>query len=161
MQTSSAQPVTLGMNRQDRTWTYVLFCGGGALLFLLAPLLADWLRSFPIVPFKPALEWVGSFDQIWAWVARPVVGALLGAVAAVLIIADEHLLEVGHDAVVIVHDKDRRRVAREQIVAIHLDGKKVIIEGTEGRTLFDKSVEAKRDDVRAAFRDRGYPFETE
>lgn len=151
----------LGMNRQDRVWTYVLFCGGGALLFLFAPLLAEWLRSVPIVPFKEALEWVGSLDQPWAWFARPAAGAVLGAVFAMVVIADEHLLEVRSDSVVIVHDKDRRRVARDQIEAIHLDGKKVIIEGAGGRTVFDQSVEAKRDEVRAAFSERGYPFETE
>lgn len=160
----STQPspgtVDLGMNRSDRIWTYVLLGGGGLLLFLLAPTLSTWLASVPIVPFKGVLEWIGSFDQTWAWIVRPAVGLLIGLGVAVIAIADEHHLLVGYESVVIVHDQDRRTLRRDQIVGVHLDGKKVMIDGDHGRVLFDRQVEAKRDDIRAAFVDRGYPWES-
>ncbi|WP_018155153.1 YqeB family protein [Demetria terragena] len=156
-----ADGIDLGQSKADRAWTYVIFGGGGLLVLLVAPLLSDWLASIPVVPFKGVLEWVGSFDQTWAWIARPVMGLILGLVVAVLAVADERHLIVSHDTVVIVHDQDRRTLRRDQIVGIHRDGKKVTIDGDSGRVLFDHRVEAPKDAVRAAFVDRGYPYESD
>ncbi|MBM7515064.1 YqeB family protein [Nocardioides nitrophenolicus] len=151
----------LGSTREDKIWTYALLGSGGVLLLTLGPLLAQWLADVPFVPFKDLLRWVGELDQPWAWVARPAVGLLAGLVGAFLVLVDEWRLEVHDDAIVVVHDRDRRRLAREAVVGVHLDGRKVVIEGTDGRRLFDKRVEAKRDVVIAAFRERGYPIESE
>lgn len=152
--------VELGFTRSDRIWAYAMFGGGGLLVFLLAPVLSSWLAAIPIVPFKGVLEWVASFDQPWAWVVRPAVGLLIGLGVAFLAIVDEHRLVVGSDSVVVLHDKDRRTLRRDQIVGVHLEGKKVVIDGTQGRVLFNRQVEAKRDKIRAAFLDHGYPWES-
>lgn len=154
-------PTTLGMTREDVRWTYALLGGGGLLLLLLGPLVATWLAGVPFVPFSDALRWVGDFDQPWAWVVRPLLGLLLGLGAAFLVVVDEWRLEVHDDHVTVVHDEDRRRLERAAIVGIHLDGKKVVIDGEGGRVLFERSVEAKRAAVREAFVSRGYPFENE
>lgn len=148
------------MTKADRLWTYAIFGGGGLVLLLLAPLLSNWLASVPIVPFKGALEWVGSFDQTWAWFARPAIGLAAGLVLAVMVIADERHLVVGSDSVVVIHDEDRRVLRRDQIVGVHLEGKKIIIDGDHGRVLFHHHVEARRDEIRAAFVDQSYPWES-
>lgn len=151
----------LGSTREDKIWTYLLFAVGGTLVLTVGPPLARWLADVPFVPFKDPLRWVGGFDEPWAWAARAAIGAAVGLVAAFLVLVDEWRLEVHDDAVVVVHDRDRRRLAREAVVGVHLDGKKVIIDGTEGRRLFEKAVEAKRERVVAAFSSRGYPLESE
>ena len=151
----------LGSTRADRIWTYVLLGSGGVLLLTLGPLVAAWLAEVPFVPFQDLLHRVGDLDQPWAWVARPVIGLLGGLAGAFLVLADEWRLEVHDDAVVVVHDRDRRRLVRDAVIGIHLEGRKVVIEGTDGRRLFDKPVEAKRERIKSAFAVRGYPLETE
>lgn len=157
----SVEPPTtvLGHTRGDKIATTVLFGAGGLVLFLLAPLLAGWLSDVPVVPFKGPLEWIGSFDQPWAWVARPAIGLVVGVVAAVLILADQYRLEVGDEAVVVHHGEDARKIARDQVAAVYRDRKKVVIDGTDGRRLFEHEVEARRDQVAQAFTRHGYPWE--
>ncbi|WP_377322885.1 hypothetical protein ACFJIY_25560 [Pimelobacter simplex] len=151
----------LGSTREDKIWTYALFAVGGVLLLTVGPLLARWLADVPFIPFKDVVRWVGDFDQPWAWVARPAIGLVAGLVVAFVVLVDEWRLEVHDDAIVVVHDRDRRRLVRETILGIHFEGKKVVIEGTDGRRLFDKPVEAKRTVVKEAFASRGYPLESE
>ncbi|WGX99364.1 hypothetical protein [Nocardioides sp. L-11A] len=151
----------LGSSREDKIWTYAICAAGGILILTLGPLLARWLADVPFVPFKEPLRWVGGFDQPWAWAARVALGLVAGLVVALLTLVDEWHLEVHDDAVVVVHDQDRRRLPREAIVGIHLEGKKIVIDGTDGRRLFEKPVEAGRERVKLAFASRGYPLETE
>ncbi|WP_229054699.1 hypothetical protein [Aeromicrobium sp. Leaf350] len=151
----------LGSSREDTVWTYVLLGGGGALVLLLAPLLAAWLADVPFIPFSEPLRWVGDFDEPWQWVVRGVVGLVLGLVLAAVELESQYSLEVHDDRVVVVHGQDRRTLTRDQVVGIHRDRKKVVIDGTQGRRLFEETVEAKREAVRRAFVDRGYPYESE
>ncbi len=150
---------TLGLSRADKIGTAAVFGAGGLAIFLLAPSLATWLADVPFVPFKGPLEWVGSFDQPWAWVARPVIGLLLGVVVAVVVLADAYRLEVSDERIVVRHGEDGRSIARDKVAAVYLDGKKIVIDGTDGRRLFDKEVDAGRGQVADAFRRHGYPWE--
>lgn len=152
---------TLGPTSADQVWTFVVLAGGGAVILALGPLLAAWLSDVPWIPFSDALRWVGEFDSPLAWAVRIAGGAAAGAVLAVIDIEESWRLEVYDDRVVSVRGKDRRHLAKGSIVGIHLDRKKVVIDGTDGRVLFDEKIDAPRERVRTAFRDRGYPLETE
>ncbi len=154
-------PAHLGSERDDVIWTYVLLGAGGAAVLLLAPLAANWLAGVPFIPFSEPLRWVGDFDAPWQWLLRGALGLAIGLVGAAVVLESEHHLEVHDDRLVVQHGKDRRTLERDQVVGIHRDGKKVVIDGTHGRRLFDHPVEAKRDAVRSAFVDRGWPYESE
>lgn len=151
----------LGSSRSDAAWTYVLLAGGGAVALSLLPLLSALLGDLSFLPFQDLIERVGSMDGWLGWLLRPAIGLVVGAVAAAFVLDDEWRLEVGDDALVIVHRRDRRRVARAEVVGVHLDGRKVVVEGTAGRVLHEERNEAPRDRVLAAFRTRGYPLESE
>lgn len=156
---TTPEPTALGYSREDTAWTVAIFATVGLLVFLLAPLLATWLADVPIVPFKGVLEWIGSFDQTWAWFARPAIGLVIGAVIAFVVVADAYRLEVGDEAIVVHHGDDKRRIDRTQVAAVYRDRKKVVIDGRDGRRLFEEEVESGRDAVAAAFRKHGYPWE--
>lgn len=149
----------LGLTGSDKTWVYALSVGGGFLLGLLAPWLADLLREVPFVPFKPALEWIGDVTQWWAWIARPAGGLALGLLAALVIIDEEYILEISDDEIIVLRGDNRRHLPKAKVVGVHRDGKRIIIDGEHGRVLFDKSVEASRDKVAQAFTAHGYPWE--
>lgn len=147
----------LGMSTADRAWTFVIFGGGGAVLLAALP----WLLDLPFIPFRDVADWLSSFDQWWAPVLRTGLGLVAGLVIAVLVVVDEYRLEVGDEEIVVIHDKDRRILRRDQVVGIHRDGKRVTIDGTEGRTLFEQTVEAPRDLVREVFLARQWPWESD
>lgn len=151
----------LGMSRADKVWTFVVLGAGGALLVGALPWLLDWLGSVPFIPFKGVADWMTGFDQWWAPLARIGGGLLVGLVLALLTVWDEYRLEVGSLDIVVVHGDDRRTLRRDQVVGIHRDGKKVTIDGEHGRVLFDQKLEAKREDVRAAFLAREWPWESD
>ncbi|QMW66368.1 hypothetical protein H4N58_19945 [Mumia sp. ZJ1417] len=154
-----APTTTLGYTRNDKIGTAVVFGGAGLAIFLLAPLLAAWLADVPLVPFRGPLEWVGSFDQPWAWVARPTVGLVVGLVLAAVVVADAYRLDVSDEQIVVQHGDDRRTIAHAQVAAVYTDRKKVVIDGTDGRRLFEQDVEAGRGQVAEAFTRHGYPWE--
>lgn len=154
------EPAELGFTRADLMWMMGIFGVLAAGLLGAAPWIARWLRDIPAVPFHEVLDRIGEFDQPWAHVARPALGLLIGVIAAVLIVATAHKFEVHDDHLVIRRGDDRRSIARSDIVGIYREGKKVVIDGTEGRRIFEDEVEAKADQVRDAFVQRGYPYES-
>ena len=156
-----APPTVLGMTREDKVWLFGLLGGGGLLLLLALPWLVRLLTELPFIPFAGPLRWLGSFDDPWAWVLRPLLGLVLGSVIAGVVVAREYRLEVADDSVVVVRGEDRRRMAKDGIVGVYRERKKVVIHGTGGRVLFDGEVEAPKDAVREAFVARGYPWESE
>ncbi|KQP26688.1 MULTISPECIES: hypothetical protein [unclassified Aeromicrobium] len=150
----------LRMTDTDRVWTFVLLGGGGGALLLVLPWLLDLVSGFPLVPFEAVAEWVAGFDEPWAWAARLAVGGLLGSALAAFAIADEHRILLGDDQLVVVHGSDQRILRREQVVGVHRDGKRLVIDGDHGRVLFDETLEAPRDQVREAFLAHAYPWES-
>ncbi|EFQ82764.1 hypothetical protein HMPREF0063_11973 [Aeromicrobium marinum DSM 15272] len=157
---SSQDHDVLGMSREDRRWTVVLLGAGGAVLLAILPWVLDLLSGVPLVPFREVGNWVSSFDQPWAAAARVGVGLLAGVALALVTIWDEHRIEVHDDTLVLVHGDDRRTLRRDQVLGIHRDGKKVVVDGEGGRVLFARPLEAKRDRVREVFLARGWPWES-
>ena len=152
--------VELGYTREDLFWMMGIFSVLAAGLLGAAPWIARWLRDIPGVPFHEVLDRIGGFDQPWAHVARPALGLLLGVVAALVIVATAHRLEVYDDHLVIRRGDSRRAIARADIVGIYREGKKIVIDGKAGRRIFADEVEAKAPQVRQAFVERGYPYES-
>lgn len=149
------------MSTSDRIWTFTVFGGAGALLLAALPWLLDLLGGFPFIPFRDVADWLSAFDQWWAPVLRIGLGLLAGLALAVFAVVDEHRLEVGDEEIVVIHDRDRRTLRRDQVVGIHRDGKLVTIDGTEGRTLFQHTLEVPRARVREVFLARGWPWESD
>lgn len=150
----------LASSASDRVWTCALLAGGAAVLLGVLPLVADALAGLPFVPFSDAVQWVGDLDEWWGWIVRPVAGLVIGGVAAAVVLDDEWRLEVADDALVVLHGRDRRRIPREEVVGIHLDRRKVVIDG-RGRRLLEERVEAPRAEILRVLAARGYPIESE
>lgn len=129
------------------------------LLLLAVPWLADLVRDLEFIPFRSVIHWLADLTQWWAWLARPLLGLVAGLIVAVVILADETVVLVGDDGIRITRGSDTRVLAREQIVGARLERKKLIIDGTHGRTLLDRQVEAPAGRIAEAFRHRDYPWE--
>lgn len=150
----------LGMTGADTAFLAVLGAVLGAGAAALLPIAARWVEERG-VPFPGILQLLASFDSDWLVWGRPVIGLVVGVIAALLISRAEPVLHVSDEGVLVEKGDSRRRIRREDVAGVYRDGKKLVIETEQGRRLYDGDVEGKRDLVRATFVDRGYPWENE
>ncbi len=150
----------LGMTRGDTIFLAVLGAVLGAVAAVLLPIAAGWAQDRG-VPFPGPLQLLASFDSDWLVWGRPVIGLVVGVVAALLIAHSEPVLTVSAEGVLIEKGDSRRRIQRTDVAGVYRDGKQLIIETPQGRRLYEGSVEGSRAQVRAAFVDRGYPWEND
>lgn len=152
--------MTLGMTGSDTVFLAVIgaFLGAGAAAVL--PVAARWVEERG-VPFPGILQLLASFESDWLVWGRPVIGLAVGVVAAVLIAHHEPQITVSQDSVLITRGDSRRRIQRADVAGVYRDGKTLVIETEQGRRLYEGGVEGKREEVRSAFVERGYPWENE
>ncbi len=148
------------MTGGDTAFLVVIGAALGAGVAALLPVAARWVEERG-VPFPGILQLLASFDSDWLVWGRPVIGLVVGVVAALLITHSEPALTVSTDSVLVEKGDSRRRIKREDVAGVYRDGKKLVIETEQGRRLYEGGVEGRRDLVRAAFVDRGYPWENE
>jgi hypothetical protein len=149
-----------GFDREGTLWVLSLFAIGGVALGALLPLLASWAADVPWVPFRGPLELLGSFDERWLVWGRPALGLLGGLGFGIWIIVDSPVLEVGHDLIQVRRRGQVDRVIeRSKVDAVYPRGSRIIVETSSGRKLFEGDIEGDRSAIRAAFVDRGYPWE--
>ncbi|WP_231444231.1 hypothetical protein [Brevibacterium zhoupengii] len=128
---------------------------GVALGFFL-PALGSFAARFPI-PFGDVVEKLSQFDQAWVVIARPFIGAVLGAIAAVVITVSTTPLRVGDDEILIGRDDDQPlRISRSSFSTAYYDGGKLTILTAGGHQAYKGDVEGKKDKVAEAFTSRGY-----
>lgn len=132
----------------------------GAMAAGLLPILAHWAQGRGW-PFPGPVRFLASFDSAWLVWGRPAIGAVVGLVAAVLVVGLSPVLYIDTDGIEVEKGNDRRRIAREQVGGVYQERGKVVIVAKEGRILFQGDVEGGRDAVRAAFVQRGYPWESD
>lgn len=159
-QPAGQEPVRLGMTGGDAAFLAVLGAALGAGAAALLPIAARWVEERG-VPFPGILQLLASFDSDWLVWGRPVIGLVVGLITALVIVHSEPVLHVADDSVLVEKGDSRRRIKRADVAGVYRDGKKLVIETEQGRRLYEGEVEGKRDLVRAAFVDRGYPWENE
>lgn len=149
-----------GFDRSGRLWVLVLFGLGGAALGALLPLVANWVSRLPWVPFQGPLELLGSFDQPWLTVGRPLIGLAAGLAFAVWIILDSPVLDF-HDEEIHVRRRGavERVIQRSKVDSVYRRGSKIVIETAHGRKLFEDEIEGEKDAIRSAFLRYGFPWE--
>lgn len=130
--------------------------GGG--LGLALPHLAELLADLPWAPFQGPARLVASWNSGWVVIAAPLVGALLGLVVTVLAYVEALLVTVSDAEVTLRKDDDERRFTRDEVTAVFLDGKELVLLGAGSRELARDAHESTADRMAAAFRAHGWPW---
>jgi hypothetical protein len=153
-----ADATELGFSLGDRL---VLIIGGaalGAVLGFFLPPLAGWLISLRWVPEHGALRLVDSWDGPLAPLLLGGAGLLLGLVLAGLAIVTTMHVTVTDESIRIRKDDKKRTIARAEVDAVFVDGKKLVVLDRESRQLLRETSEAKAADIARAFTAHGYPW---
>lgn len=133
----------------------------GLLLGLLIRPVADWATTLAWVPMQGPLELIASADHAWVGWLLPVLGLGAGLAIAAVIMHDSPVLHVGAETVRVEQKGQERTIRRPEIATIYRDGSALVLETTQGRTLFRGEVEGGKAAVREAFTSRGYPWDAE
>lgn len=152
---------TLGMTRGDRIFVLVAFPLVGAGIGAALPYLWRWMEDAPWVPWRGPISTLMTLDEGWQSLLRIAILAVLGLVAAVIVVAADTSVSIGAHDLVITKDGNSRTYRRDQIAGVYLDGKKLVIETAEGRRLLDAAVDGARTKAGSAFKQFGYPWEND
>ncbi|MDN5877645.1 MAG: hypothetical protein L0H69_13330 [Brevibacterium sp.] len=154
--TDSAPPQLFTLKRADIMVIGVVCIGIGVGLGFFLPALGSFAAKFPI-PFGEAIEKLSQFDQAWVVIARPIIGGILGAIAAAVITASTTPLRISEDEILVGRTDDHPlRISRASFSTAYFDGGKLTILTEGGYQAYKGDVEGKKDEVAEAFTSRGY-----
>ncbi|MFD8756083.1 hypothetical protein ACFV0O_34665 [Kitasatospora sp. NPDC059577] len=155
---SPATPTELRMPLDTKLVVWA-FCGAaGAGLGFAVPWLLGFAARHPI-PYADTVRFLGSFDSPAMVVGRPVLLAVAGLVAGLLLTYHSATLRISDEDITITEGDDTRVITRDQVGGVFRHGGKVRIESPVGRVLFDDDVEGGKAAIASAFRRHGYPWE--
>lgn len=151
-----ADPATFELSIGDTIIIGLGCVAAGIALGFFLPFIGGFAARFPL-PFGDLLEKLSAFDQPWVVVLRPIIGAALGVIAAIIIwlscpriTIDENTIRIDR------HDDHPLLITRASFATAYFDSGKLTILTTGGHKAFTGSVEGKKDRVAAAFTERGY-----
>lgn len=144
------------LNRTDTLVIGLVCVTAGVALGFFLPALGTFAARFPI-PFGDIIEKLSKFDQAWVIIARPIIGAVLGAITAVVISVSTTPLSVADDEIVIGRADDHPlRISRASFSTAYFDDGKLTVLTEGGHQAYKGDVEGKKDKVAEAFTSRGY-----
>ncbi len=153
---ASANSVVFALSRADIAIISVGCVAIGVALGFFLPAIGGFAARFPI-PFGDIIEKLSAFDQPWVVIARPIIGAVLGIIAAFVICGMTTPLRIDDEGIVVGRQEDHPlRISRASFSTAYFDGGELTILTEGGHRAFKGDVEGKKDDVAEAFRSRGY-----
>lgn len=153
---STSATEVFDMSRGDTIVLAGICVAVGIALGFFLPAIGAFASRFPI-PFGEPIAALSEFDQPWVIVARPFAGALLGAIAALVLRGNNARLEIGREAVTVGKPGDEPlKITRSSFSTAYVDSGKLTILTQGGHCAFSGDVEGKKEEIAEAFRSRGY-----
>lgn len=72
------QETIIGLSKIEKTLYWIIPPVLGAVLGWFLPVIADWVLTIPIVPFKGPLEFITSLNNFWVSIIAAVIGIVAG-----------------------------------------------------------------------------------
>lgn len=161
----TTDPVTgrsrLGLTSQDRAFVLVGFPLVAAVIGALLPWIWRLIDDVGWIPFHGPLSSLMSLDEGWHSLLRIALVAVAGLAFALVTVHEDTVVEVGDDDLVVSQRGTSRSYKRQQVAAVHHDGKHLVIETAEGRRLLDAPVENAKKRGAEVFGRHGYPWEND
>ncbi|KZS47191.1 hypothetical protein AWU65_15280 [Paenibacillus glucanolyticus] len=148
----------LGLSASDRIliWTAPPILGAVVGWFL--PAIADWATGLAWVPFQGPLELIASIQGPWVVILTANLGLIAGMLLSRIAVKESLALQLSDQEITFSLHEAKQTFAREEVSAVFLDGKQLVLLGAEGQELYRAKPEAKRAAVAEAFRSHGYSW---
>ncbi|HEY0641706.1 MAG TPA: hypothetical protein VGD67_29105 [Pseudonocardiaceae bacterium] len=150
------RPAVVGLSGADRAVLY----GGGPVVGLglgwALPHVAQWLEGMPGLPFRGLLRLAANWDGRWSTLTFLALGALAGLALAGYADWENLRVTVTADEVTLAAKGRSDGLARAAVGGAFVDGKRLVVLGTDGRELARRAHDSKPAELAAAFRAHGY-----
>ncbi|GAA2755626.1 YqeB family protein [Actinopolymorpha rutila] len=151
--------VVVGRSVAERALVWVGFPALGAGVGWLLRGLVVWVVTVPHLPLPGLLRFVATVPEPWLTLAGLGAGAVAGGVLVVLGERDYVTVTVDHQEVGLAHAGERRSLRREQVGAVFLDGKQlVLLDRSTGELARQRGDLPDAGRIEAAFSAYGYPW---
>lgn len=131
-----------------------LGAGAGWLLKLMA----CWVVSLPLVPFKGPFRFIESAREPYATIGVLALGGLAGLVLAFLVALDDLTVTVSDGQVTMVRGGETQRIERASVSAVFLEGKRLVLLGQATEELAREASDFGADRLGDAFLAHGFPW---
>jgi hypothetical protein len=135
-----------------------LFVVGGAGLGWLVKAGAGWVADLSWAPFQGPFRLISEITESEpaSTIVALAIGAVAGAVVAVLAVADMLHVTLASDHVALRRGDATQRFLRTDISAAYMDGKNLVLVGNAGEELAREKTDLKAADLADAFRTCGF-----
>ncbi|MGG4103888.1 DUF308 domain-containing protein [Paenibacillus lautus] len=148
----------LGLSASDRILIWAVPPLLGAVVGWFIPAIADWATGLAWVPFQGPLELIASIQGPWVVIVTAILGLLAGMVLSHIAIKESLAVRLSDQEIRLrMHDAEQT-FTRDEVSAVFLDGKQLVLLGTEGQELYREKPEAKWDALDEAFKRHGYSW---
>jgi len=148
----------IGLSKADKAILIIIPPILGAFLGWFLPIIAGWLIKVPFIPFLSLLEWIATLEGFWI----SMIGMGIGIIAGIIFtfFAFHETLKVTiSDSEVKLEVKDKAEtIQKEDVVAVFMEEKQLILFGVDGIELYRGQPEAKKESVADGFRYHDYPW---
>ena len=160
-ETTEHGAVKLGPSTGDLVSLFVFAPIVCVAIGLALPWVARWVADLPWAPFQGPLKLVASMDVKWGLTLGIIAGLGIGLALAIATIRDALRVTVTATGISVEKDGTVRRLARPDVSAVFLDGKRLVIVDRSSREFVRDEVDAKPDRIEQAFRQHEYPWREE
>lgn len=155
---NQSQWTELGVSRKDKIIIWTLFPILGAVAGWFIPVLAKWVATLPWFPFQGLFKLISSMHGAWGSTVMTVLGFVGGGVLAMIAVKESLQIRLSDREVRLkIHDEERV-FERQEVSAIFLDHKKLVLLDMNGRELLREEADGKPKALAEAFIRAGYDW---
>ncbi|WP_229520878.1 DUF308 domain-containing protein [Paenibacillus sp. GM2] len=155
---SQSQWMELGVSRKDKIIIWAVFPILGAVAGWFIPVLAKWIVALPWFPFQGVFKLVSSMHGAWGSTVMTALGLVGGGILSIIAVKESLQIRLSDREVRLkIHDEERV-FARQEVAAIFLDQKQLVLLDMNGRELFRDEADGKSKAIAEAFIRAGYDW---
>lgn len=148
----------VGRSATERVLVAVLLPVLGVAAAEAVNLLAPTIAGLPWAPLQGPFRLIARLPEPHTTVGAMVVGLVAGLVLVAIAAAEAVTVRVSDDDLAITRDDATTTVRRDQVSAVYLAGRDLVVLGTRTEELARQRVELSAGRLRAAFTRHGYPW---
>ncbi|MFC8150661.1 hypothetical protein ACFUP3_13330 [Bacillus paralicheniformis] len=155
------QETIVGLSKIEKILYWIIPPVLGAVLGWFFPVIANWVLTIPIVPFKGPLEFITSLNSFWVSIIAAVIGIVAGLFFSQYIFTEILQVFISDQNVKLLFKEKEEVIEKKDISAVYLENKDLVVLGHKGTELYREQLESKRALAESTFKHHGYKWADE